>query len=81
MPIRMCVVCRQRHEKKQLMRVVKQDGKITIDKNYKAQCRGIYICPGCVPEAQKKRVFERSFKQKVEPWVYEEFLAEAAIDE
>lgn len=81
MPIRMCVVCRERHEKKQLKRVVKQDGKIKIDKKAKIQCRGIYICPDCVLEAQKKRIFERVFKQKVEPLVYEEFIAEATKHE
>ena len=82
MPIRMCAVCRDRFEKRELHRVVRtEDGEIRIDKPQKAQCRGIYICEKCLPDAEKKRVLERAYKSKIEPEVYEKLRSEAAADE
>ncbi len=76
-PQRMCVVCRERKDKNQLLRIVKQDGgKFSIDKDGKMQGRGAYICKTseCIKNAQKRRSLERSFKCSIDAEVYEELL-------
>ena len=77
MPTRMCAVCRKLFEKSELNRVVmSESGEIFYDRTGKAQARGLYICRECVREAEKKRVFEREYKRRVEPSVYERFVSE-----
>ncbi len=79
MPIRMCAACRGRFEKRELIRIVEtSDGGICVDKAQKAQRRGLYICGGCLPDAQRKKVLERNFRRRIEPEVYDRLRAEAA---
>lgn len=78
-PIRMCMVCRAHKEKNELIRVVKnKEGSIFINKSFKADGRGAYICKeeACVNEAQKKRCFERAFSCKIEPELYAQLREE-----
>ncbi len=78
MPIRMCAACRGRFEKRELIRIVEtSDGGIRVDKAQKAQHRGLYICGGCLPDAQRKKVLERNFRRKIEPEIYDRLRAEA----
>ena len=78
MPIRMCAACRGRFEKRELIRIVETaDGGIRVDKAQKAQCRGLYICGGCLPDARRKKVLERNFRRRIEPEVYDRLRAEA----
>ncbi len=82
-PLRMCMVCRERAEKDGLVRVVKQpDGKIVLDLEGKLPGRGGYLCKekACLLGAQKRRVLERAFSQRVELDVYQ-MLAEVLADE
>ena len=62
-PLRMCVVCRQMKEKADLLRVVKTDGKISVDFSGKSEGRGAYICRigDCCEKFEKQRSFERAF--------------------
>ncbi len=67
-PLRMCCVCRESKDKKELLRIVKnKEGEIFIDPTGKANGRGAYICKNgtCAEEAEKKRALERSFKVSV----------------
>lgn len=77
MPIRMCMVCRNRAEKSELIRIVVQDGEAVVDKTAKIQRRGFYMCRGCLSEARKKRVLERVLKHRVEPEAYDRLIADA----
>lgn len=43
-PLRTCLVCRQRFEKKDLCRLVKQGGGLFYDSKFRAPGRGYYIC-------------------------------------
>lgn len=44
-PQRMCIVCRQTYDKRNLLRIVKSsDGVVTVDIGGKANGRGAYIC-------------------------------------
>lgn len=74
-PLRMCAVCRQSKEKKELLRIVKnKDGEIFIDPTGKANGRGAYICKSgsCIEEAEKKKALERSFKVALDKEFYSE---------
>lgn len=43
-PMRMCVGCREMHEKRELIRIVKSaEGMVSIDMRGKAPGRGAYI--------------------------------------
>ena len=43
-PMRKCVSCNERKEKKELIRVVVSDGLTVIDKTQKQNGRGAYLC-------------------------------------
>jgi predicted RNA-binding protein YlxR (DUF448 family) len=44
MPIRSCIICKQKKEKKDLFRIVSLNNKAYYDKNQTENVRGIYIC-------------------------------------
>ncbi len=73
-PLRMCMVCRKRLDKNELIRIAKNsDGEIVIDIDGKAPGRGAYLCKkvDCVSASQKRKALERAFSRKVEPELYE----------
>ena len=72
-PLRTCVVCRQVHCKDELIRTVRLEGKIIIDKTHKKQGRGAYICKNadCLKNARRRRAFERSFSGTVDRSLYD----------
>ncbi len=77
-PLRMCVVCRELSEKREMLRVVKNsEGKIFIDFSYKAAGRGAYVCnnPECVKKLKKQRILNKVFSCSVGDDVY------AAVEE
>jgi len=74
---RICYVCRVKHERSDLIRVYrekKSDGSFTykIDRVGNANGRGCHICKGCVEQAKKKRVLNRSFKTNVPQEIYDQ---------
>ena len=61
-PQRQCMGCRERKEKRQLIRVVrKTDGSVCVDFSGKVSGRGAYICPdkACLNKALKSKSLER----------------------
>ena len=72
-PMRACVLCRNSFPKGELLRIVKSDDGIKIDKTQKASGRGAYICSNCITSEDllKKRVLDRAFREKVSDEVYE----------
>jgi len=72
-PMRACILCRESFKKSELLRIVKSNDEIKIDKTQKQNGRGAYICSNCISsdELLKKRVLDRAFKQKVPDEVYE----------
>ncbi len=75
-PQRMCVACRTRNDKQNLLRIVKVNDEISVDSYHKIQARGVYLCknPECVTLAQKKRALERAFSGRVDTEVYQKIL-------
>ena len=61
-PMRMCVGCREMHEKRELIRIVKDaQGNAFIDLKGKASGRGAYICRNeqCLSKAIKTKAVDR----------------------
>ena len=67
-PLRMCIACRTMQPKKNLVRIVKNsDGQIFIDKTFKANGRGAYLCNSnaCLEKCIKTKALNRSFKCEI----------------
>lgn len=64
-PMRMCVVCRNMMPKKDLIRVIQENGEIILDETGKAGGRGAYVCKSnCIDNLQKRKSFERALGGK-----------------
>ena len=80
-PQRQCVGCRERKEKRELIRVVKSpEGEISLDFRGKKPGRGAYVCPSadCLKRARKSRALERAFSAPIPPEVYDALEREMA---
>ena len=77
-PMRKCVSCNERKEKKELIRVVVSDGLTVIDKTQKQNGRGAYLCKDekCILNAQKRRSLDRSLEIKTTDELYELLIKE-----
>ncbi|MGI6172297.1 MAG: RNase P modulator RnpM [Christensenellales bacterium] len=76
-PMRMCMGCREKRPKKELLRVVKSpEGIVSADATGKAAGRGAYICPDaeCLKRAMKSRALERELEVKIAQEVYDALL-------
>lgn len=79
LPLRMCVGCRERRDKRELVRVVRSpEGQISIDSSGKSPGRGAYICPKevCLQKALKTKAIERSLDTALCQQVREKLLEE-----
>ncbi len=77
-PLRMCVGCRQRAPKKELVRIVRTpEGGLILDAAGKASGRGAYICrrAQCLEKARKSRALERMLGIAVPPEAYDALAA------
>ena len=73
-PQRQCMGCRERMDKKALIRVVRTpEGQVLLDFVGKVNGRGAYICPKteCLRKAQKAKSLERSLEVEIPEEVYE----------
>ncbi len=78
-PQRQCMGCRERREKRQLIRVVRTpEGKVCLDFSGKLSGRGAYLCPDpeCLRKAQKARSLERSLEVPIPQEVYDRLAKE-----
>ena len=73
-PERTCIGCNEKKEKKDLIRIVKdQEGNIKVDIAGKANGRGAYICKNieCLEKAIKTKRLERAFGMQISNEIYE----------
>ena len=78
-PQRMCVGCREKRDKKDLLRVVRTpEGQLVLDATGKRSGRGAYVCHDveCLKKARKSRALERAFSTAIPPEVYDAMEAE-----
>ncbi len=73
-PQRQCMGCRERKEKRELIRVVRSpEGIVGLDFNGKAPGRGAYICPSC--DCLKKAIRSKALERSLETAIPEEIYA------
>ncbi len=73
-PQRQCMGCRERKEKKEMIRVVRgTDGTVSLDFSGKLNGRGAYICPhpDCLKKARKAKSLDRSLEVPIPEEVYD----------
>ena len=83
-PLRMCVACREMQPKRNLIRIVKNSkGDIFVDKTFKANGRGAYICHDaeCLKKAQTAGRLEKSFECQISEEIYTRLMQEIQADE
>ncbi|MCI5819178.1 MAG: YlxR family protein [Acidaminococcus sp.] len=68
--VRMCVCCRDRLEKSELIKVSKVGDKYEI--NYKGNSDGksVYVCKSCLPKVIDKHLLNRAFKKDLDGDIY-----------
>lgn len=77
-PLRTCVVSNEKCEKKDLLRVVRNnEGLVFVDETNKANGRGAYLKKDrdVILKAQKTKVLERHLNAKIEDEIYETLLS------
>ena len=78
-PQRQCMGCRERKEKREMIRVVRTtEGEVQLDFSGKLNGRGAYICPekACLDKAKKSKALERAFECAIPDEIYENLYAE-----
>ena len=78
-PQRQCMGCRERKNKRDLIRVVRQtDGTVSLDFSGKLNGRGAYICPDaeCLKKALKSKALDRSLEVTIPEEVYDRLQKE-----
>lgn len=76
-PLRMCVVTRERFEKRELLRVVRTPlGDVVIDLSGKQNGKGAYLKKDAevINKARKNRILDRALEVNVPDSLYEEML-------
>lgn len=76
-PLRTCVVSNEKCEKKDLLRVVRNnEGLVFVDETNKANGRGAYLKKDreIILKAQKTKILERHLNTKIEDEIYEILL-------
>lgn len=76
-PLRMCVVTRERFMKQELLRVVRTpEGEVKLDLTSKMNGKGAYVKKDeeAIKKAQKSKVLDRILEIEVPNEVYEEML-------
>ena len=77
LPQRQCVGCRERKEKRELIRVVRSpEGGISLDFKGKKPGRGAYLCPNseCLKKAIRAKALERAFDTRIPQEILDELV-------
>lgn len=80
--IRKCVGTNERHEKSELLRVVRKKSMVMIDPSGQIKGRGAYIKPDAtiIKKAQKKNALSRALRMRVDPEIYDALLELLSVD-
>ena len=77
LPQRQWVGCRERKEKRELIRVVRSpEGGISLDFKGKKPGRGAYLCPNseCLKKAIRAKALERAFDTRIPQEILDELV-------
>ena len=77
-PMRTCIACRTCRPKRELLRIVKSEEGISLDRTGKKNGRGAYICAdaACFEKLRKHRLLNKTFSCQVEESVYDAIAEE-----
>lgn len=73
-PERMCIGCREKKPKKELVRVVRSpEGEVSIDFTGKKAGRGAYVCmdPDCFKKARRNKGLERALEVNIDEEIWQ----------
>lgn len=76
-PLRMCVVTREKYEKRELLRVVRTpDGEVLIDETSRMNGKGAYLKKDVevINKARKNKILDRALEVEVPEKLYDEML-------
>lgn len=78
-PMRMCVVTRERLPKNELIRVVKSEDGVIVDESGRVNGHGVYLKldENVINEAKKKGILKRTLECDVPDEIYDELLNKA----
>lgn len=73
-PMRTCLVTREKLPKQDLLRIVKFDGQVSVDETGKKNGKGCYIKRdlSVLESARKSKAIERALETEISEEVYEE---------
>lgn len=76
-PMRMCVVTREKYPKKDLIRVVSFEGSISVDITGKQNGKGCYLKKDkeVIETARNKKILNHIFETEVSDSIYDELLS------
>ncbi len=78
-PQRQCMGCRERKDKRDLIRVVRSpEGSVSLDFSGRLNGRGAYLCPNpeCLRKAIRSKALERSLETEIPQEVYDRLARE-----
>ncbi len=76
-PLRMCVVTRERFEKRELLRIVRTpEGEVKIDETSKANGKGAYLKKekDVINKARKNKILDRTLEISIPDSLYDEMI-------
>lgn len=76
-PMRMCIVTREKLPKKDLLRVVRFDEKIVVDLTGKLNGKGCYLKKeeAVIELARKRKILNSVFETNVDECIYDEIIS------
>lgn len=74
--LRRCIGCMISQDKDRLLRLVLEDGHLSLDSSFNKEGRGAYLCKNleCFKKAVKKNAFSRTFRREVKKEEIENLL-------
>ncbi len=79
-PMRQCIVTKERYPKQELLRIVKYEGVVSVDVTGKKNGKGCYIKKDkdVLAKAKKTKIIDRTLDCEIDEALYEEI--ESLID-
>ena len=77
-PMRTCIACKACKPKKELIRIVKSEDGISLDRTGRKNGRGAYICDdaACIAKLKKGKLLNRAFSAPVDDAPYDKIAEE-----
>lgn len=77
-PMRTCIACKTVKPKKELIRIVKSEEGVSLDRTGRKNGRGAYICDdaNCIAKLKKGKLLNRAFSMPVSDADYDKISEE-----